>query len=170
MDQDVAKVDLVAVHAFLAAREIQIYLQQQTDEDNDGKRAALQFAIEAERVDVVRALLNAGTQVNQSDDGNTRYPLHIALETNYIEIVRALLAKGSSISAKDGDGFTALHWAVENLELLQLLLSHAKAVRRAAEGEEIVDIANEQDNEGCTVLHWVAGGVDESFVNALVAA
>ena len=69
-----------------------------------------------------------------------------AARNGRLEPVRALLQNGANVDARDGDGYTALHWAAGN--------GHLETVRDLLGDGASVDA---RDGDGYTALHWAAG-------------
>ncbi|WP_246849156.1 ankyrin repeat domain-containing protein [Aquimarina sp. U1-2] len=59
--------------------------------------------------EMVRKLIDLGTEVNQSSRGMT--PLMYAARYNRVEIIKLLIDHGAKLKAKDSKGFTALEYA-----------------------------------------------------------
>ena len=57
-------------------------------------------------------------------------PLHIACFKSYIEIVQILIENGAKHENKDGNGWSALHFAVHggNKEIVNLLISQGSVI------------------------------------------
>ena len=63
-------------------------------------------------LEVVRALIKAGADVNAKDnDGWT--PLHYSAWNGHLEVARALIEAGADVNAKENGGSTPLHAAAE---------------------------------------------------------
>ena len=78
-------------------------------------------------MEIVRALVYAGANVNESDPHNGWTPIMIAVSHSYTEIVKLLLYKGADVNKRDINGMTALMIAViandrDNSGLVKLLL------------------------------------------------
>jgi hypothetical protein len=71
----------------------------------------------------VRAILQAGIDVNQLDEYGFTYLVEAAIADN-VEIAQLLIEYGANVNLQDSTGGTALQWAAENnnLALCQLLL------------------------------------------------
>lgn len=71
-------------------------------------------------VDIIKALLFAGVDINIIDDSG-RTALSWVSEKGYTDIVRILLDNGANPNIKDIYGWTPANWAIQN--------SHFKIVR-----------------------------------------
>ena len=75
---------------------------------NEGGKTLLQWAIELDKIQIVKFLIANGAIV----EGKT--PLHLAVELGKVKIVKLLASWwGANVNAKDVDGKTPLHLAVE---------------------------------------------------------
>ena len=81
--------------------------------------------------------------------------IHEAAETENIEAVQAHLAAGTDINAKDG-GFTPLHLAIGNKEIVQLLITKGADV-------------NARSVVGWTPLQYATGDNKKDVVELLIA-
>ena len=77
--------------------------------DGDG-RTPLRVACYCDYADVVRVLLEYGTDVDVRDEDGWA-PLHVACRDGHVEIARMLLENGADVNARDMDGQTPLHVA-----------------------------------------------------------
>ena len=69
-----------------------------------------------QNVPLIRALINAGADVNVTDaDGDT--PLMLSAMASKKETIRLLLDKGADINARTSEGTTALYCAVPNMDV-----------------------------------------------------
>lgn len=97
------------------------------------------------RVDDIRRLLDAGVDINGSDDHGCT-PLHLAIENGGNEAAILLLQRGADVHARDGDARTPLHTAAMNGNTLmvQLLIKQGAHVRaRDCEGETPLEVAQQ---------------------------
>ena len=85
-------------------------------------RTALQLAAEAGHMGIVRLLLKAGADADVADNSWSTTALHLAAENGHLDVVRRLVGAGVNKDAANYAGSTALHLAVENVELVRLLL------------------------------------------------
>ncbi|PRY51724.1 ankyrin repeat protein [Geodermatophilus tzadiensis] len=79
------------------------------DRGADPDAGALHAAAAGSRVDLVRALVEAGAAVDRRDPDTGRTPLHDAVAAGDApEVVRVLLAAGADVNATTNDGASAL--------------------------------------------------------------
>ena len=73
-------------------------------------------------MEVVRALLDRGADVNQADNDGTT-PLIIVSGTGHVEVVRALLDRGADVNQATNNGGTPLMLAkaFKHTEIIRLL-------------------------------------------------
>jgi ankyrin repeat protein len=122
---------------------------QVSGSDSSG-RTPLHVAVESNRAEVVRVLLEHGANVD-AEDSQGRTPLHAAVGFNRAEVVRVLLEHGANVDAEDSQGRTPLHAAVEfdTAEVVRVLLEHGANV-------------DAEDSEGGTPFQTAsANGYDE---------
>ena len=123
-------------------------LDAQTKATLNAQRVPSQFSLnEAVRIQdivLVKALIDAGTDVNAGDElGET--PLHEAVVRDYGEISILLIEKGADVNAPDVRGLTPMHAAAWGGygDMVDLLIS---------KGADI----NARDKDGVTPLHAAA--------------
>jgi ankyrin repeat protein len=76
------------------------------------KQTPLMWAAPTGSPDLIRALIDAGADVNAQDiRGMSPLMLAVASENQDLEVVRVLLGSGADIHARSGSGETALDWA-----------------------------------------------------------
>jgi len=133
---------------------------------NWGQRTPLHLAVDTRKnAEIIKFLLSAGADVNVQD-ANGATPLHFAALAYYyvvknwtaqpsppslrkgeIEVVQFLVDNSANVNAKDKDGNTPLHLAVqgrENIEIVQLLVSAGADVNaKDNDGKTPLDIAKE---------------------------
>ena len=109
-------------------------------------------------VEVVRALLAAGAEVNAADNAG-KSALIWASYKGRVEIVRAMLAAGAGVDAATDLGYTALINASDkgHVEVVRVLLAAGAGVDAAS-------------NAGDTALMWASANGQVEFVRALLAA
>lgn len=120
----------------------------------------LHAAASCNMMNVVKALVKAGADINATEDVFKRAPLYWATGSNHIDlnIIRFLLEKGAHINAIDECGETALHFAVRfgNESIVNVLLEQ--------EGVHV----NIADIDGMTPLHQAVFYNYTNIVNALL--
>lgn len=84
----------------------------------------LHMAAKAGKVEMVRALIAAGADVNAGNDHNET-PLHQAAMRGCVDAGQALISAGADVNAKDNDGDAPIHIAVdyEHIEMVRDLIS-----------------------------------------------
>ena len=101
---------------YLTANELILCARGQLSNDNyDGmtplqKAAKLAKAIQDGNIKAIKAVLEAGFNVNGSVGGTT--PLHHAIYADNLEVLRVLMEAGANVNAKSDLGVTPLHYAV----------------------------------------------------------
>ena len=154
----------------IAARTGDVAAIQQAAKDGrnlelaDRKGATLlSVAARANKVEVVRALLEGGAKIDAQDSRGFS-PLIAAIQTrqNSIEVVQALIEKGADVNLRDttGVGGTALSWAAGPFSNPQIV-----AALVAANAD-----VNQTNNVGMTALMWAAQFGSPATVKLLVDA
>jgi ankyrin repeat protein len=72
------------------------------------------FTTHGLRVEDVRRYLDAGGDINHRDQKMDWSLLHFAAEDCNSEVIRLLVARGANLAAKDWNGWTPLHLAVDS--------------------------------------------------------
>ena len=72
------------------------------------------FGNRALRLKDVQLYLDSGGDVDRRDEKMNWSLLHYAAEDCNPEIIRLLATRGANVNARDKDGWTPLHWAVES--------------------------------------------------------
>ena len=152
----------------------------------------LHWSAEKGHLDVVRALIEAGADVNPKMIGD-RTPLFLSAEEGHLEVARALVEAGADVNAKQyNKGWTPLHMSAEmgHLEVVRALIEAGADVnakeddggtplhRSASYGELEVARAlieagadvNAKRDDGWTPLHWSAGNGQLEVAQALIEA
>jgi ankyrin repeat protein len=114
------------------------------------------FGNRALRLKDVQRYLDSGGDVDRRDEKMNWSLLHYAAEDCNPEIVRLLATRGADVNARDKDGWTPLHWAVESdmdaasqegrraseLPTVKALIEHgADTTAKATDGSMPRDIA-----------------------------
>ncbi len=118
---------------------------------------ALQLAMERNRLEIARAVLEAGANVNARNySGCTA--LHIAVSIEDLDFTKVLLEHGADVNVSDHKGETPLHEAAfdGHAELTKMLLSHKAHV-------------NAQDRLGRTPLRRAIDGASIESAKLLIA-
>jgi len=107
----------------------------------------LGFAVFFGQPEAVKALLNAGADVNlPSRESMKVTPLASAAAAKQTEIARMLIAHGANVNARAAGGHVPLHEAAANgnVELVKLLIEHGADVNaKTDDGKTSLDFANE---------------------------
>ena len=144
--------EVAAVHAMKSDAED---VCQKRDEC-EGEVSTLWMAAQRGYVDVVRALVGRGADINKADnDGWT--PLYIASHDGHVDVVRALMEGGADIDKANNDGCTPLYIASGE--------GHVDVVRALVEGGADIDKA---DKHGWTPLYTASWEGHVDVARALV--
>ena len=92
----------------------------------------LHKAVEQNRIEMVKWLIENGAEVNAKDTDH-RTPLHHASNLGLFEVVQYLMENGANVNAKDNDDFTPLHDASfmttnRSTEILEYLLENGAQI------------------------------------------
>ncbi|KHN94540.1 ankyrin 2,3/unc44 [Metarhizium album ARSEF 1941] len=103
---------------------------------------AMSMAIVGGNAEVLQALIDAGADIHTQGEWKGRLVLHHAAMTGQAHVVGVLLRNGADVNARDGTNRTALHWAVDWPEVVEVLLAHgADATIVSDDGQTPVDRA-----------------------------
>ena len=153
-------------------------------------KLSLAEAVRINDIPQVKALLDAGADVNVTDELG-ECPLHIAAVRGYLQAVSMLIAKGADVNAGDVRGLTPLHaaaWSGNN-EIVELLIDKGADINAGDEDgvtplhaaalagrNETVDLliargadVNVKNREGMTPLHAAALAGDRETIALLIA-
>ena len=84
----------------------------------------LMQAMQYDRTEIVKLLINAGADINIHDD-QKRFPLHFAAINASKELTTLLIDKGADIDQRDGaNGYSPLQWAIHynRQQMIELLI------------------------------------------------
>jgi ankyrin repeat protein len=95
-------------------------------------------------LDIVKALIEAGDDVNYENPDGFTTPLHLAVKNNHLDIILVLLDSGADAKKADSEGATPLHYAVDYAQDLVRMLIDAGA-----------DV-NQENNDKVTPLYLAA--------------
>jgi ankyrin repeat protein len=107
------------------------------------------YAVEQNRLDIVRLLIQHGADINLQDNDGVMIPLTMATWRGYYDIVEELLKCNADVNSID-DGRTSLHYAIDTkqVEIVQLLLDYGADVQQCTlEGKTPLMLANHSDNK-----------------------
>ena len=92
---------------------------------NQYSRTPLHFAVENENVEIVKLLIDAGSDVN-SKAVNSITPMFSAVASGNLEIAELLIEKGADLNARNLQNDTLLHLSIKqgNQEMLELLVKN----------------------------------------------
>ena len=109
-------------------------------------------------VDVNAHLVVASTSIDLRDSNGCTLKRFTAEDDLTHTLAQRLAELGPGADAKDGSGFTPLHYAVkyDNLRIVQMLAAHG------------ADIDAKEQNQGLTPLHIAAGAGNTEMVRKLI--
>lgn len=118
---------------------------------------ALYSACQQGQLEIVKALLEAGAQVNEPSGTEGSTALHKACLRGDIEMVQVLLEYDAKVNQRDAKGNFPLHCALRNPEVVEILLQKGA----------FVNVAN---NDGITPLYEAMNYNSPELIKALVEA
>ena len=125
----------------------------------DSGRTALHMAANAGNVDVVRALLQHGAEIDVRDPAHWT-PLGRALHENQMVTAVFLIGSGAKVDSLDRAGNTPLHWAAVqgNQKAVALLVSAGATVNPLnSHGRTPLDVASSKSTEIKALLKSLGG-------------
>ena len=164
----------------------QCILDERKDLSNKTKNKACFEAVRLDNMDMLRALLANGAEVNATGKGGSTV-LHLAAYNNHSQSVQLLLKAGATINATDSEGSTPLHSAAKSYseasDSIRMLLetgAHVNAIdsrgrtalHNAARSHNSYSVQlllktganiHAADSEGRTPLHSAASGYLDSL-------
>ena len=163
---------------------VKVLLANGADVDKaDGYYTPLYYAIWNNDNVTVRALIDAGADVNIVPHEKDYSPVAYAIWQGHVDNVKTLLEAGADLNVKDQEGLTPFYWAAFSgyKNILDLILSkrdwpdtiHLAAYRGnldkvttlIEEGTEV----NVEDAFACTPLHWAALADSPAVADYLIA-
>eukprot|EP00731_Ephydatia_muelleri_P003639 Em0001g3639a len=119
---------------------------------------ALICAAQNGNIDVLNALVKAGSKVNEKDEKGAT-PLYYAAVRGDVDAVNTLVSAGSNVNDRDKSGMTPLHRAASqgNSDVVKTLIKAGSKV-------------DEKDKNGFTPLDYATSRGDVEMVKALVEA
>ena len=120
---------------------------EQATKPDDDENPPLYTASQNGQLDIVRALLDQGADVNETSSiGSRRSALHVASLAGKIEVAILLIERGAQVNLRSRGGSVPLHLAsvTGNLAVARLLLDHGASV-------------NASTRHGWTALHLASG-------------
>lgn len=150
IDEAIARGDL---------QDVQLQLEAYPERAKKGKHpklAPLHQAILRKKVEIAKALIAAGADVDQPD-ASKRTPLHLCVDRNLAGVAKALLAAGAKPNEWDKAGWTPLHNAAakNQLEMSKVLIKGGADLKVLSE-------------RGGTPLHEAAASADSKLIQYLL--
>lgn len=135
---------MAALHGDKASVVRDLVAQCGIENPDHGGRTPLMYAVIGNQPRTCQLLLKLGARVNAIDHAGQSALLWVSSK-GYVDVTNILLRAGADVAYADPDGRTALHWCCKlpDPRCLRLLLTCAGP-----------DIANRQDREHLTALHW----------------
>ena len=91
-------------------------------------------------IEVVKQHLAAGTDVNAKSEFTESTPLYLAVFYGHMAIAEQLIANGADVNAKLNSGYTLLHTALKNPEIVEFLIEEGADVNaRGFDGSTPLD-------------------------------
>ncbi|KAI4539720.1 hypothetical protein MG293_010115 [Ovis ammon polii] len=136
---------------------------------NSGKASPLHMAVQSGDLDMIKMCLDNGAQLDLLEgadiditDSEGRSPLLLATASASWNTVNLLLSKGARVDIKDNLGRNFLHLTVQQPYGLKNL--HPEFLQM----QHIKELVMDEDNDGCTPLHYACRqGVPVSVNNLL---
>jgi hypothetical protein len=109
---------------------------------SNGCATSLQSAARKGDIQQVKALLDAGADINQSPDDQV--PLSLAIQEKHFDVARLLIERGADVNLSTTFSYVPLVYAVQagNIDMINLLIEKGALV--------------DKDRDGTTPLSWAA--------------
>lgn len=139
-----------AIEARQAGKLMRLLASTNASLDETDRRgfALLHYAIQSSSLEMVRALLEAGAEVNVKDATSGWTPLMMASGGGELEIAKVLLMNGADVDVKEFRGYTALHLAFINGDekmIAALRLAQPDESLANFQGEVAADVLGHRD-------------------------
>ena len=117
----------------------------------------LMHAVDTSSVDVVKNLIDHGSNVDVADNFGTT-PLIYSIKMNKLDMASVLIKKSRNINMRDDKGLSALHYAAKtgNEKIFVEVLQHGGNLR-------------DLDNSGNNALFYAIAGRNKSIIKNLVS-
>ena len=122
----------------------------------------LMHAAKAGQLSAIKALLQAGADVDARMTRHGGTALMIAVQHTQAEAVEALLDAGASIDATDAQGWTALQWAAQigAVPPIARLLAHLESTGSASKGVSAAMMVAVENGHFDAAVHLLEAGAD----------
>ena len=110
---------------------------------------ALHLASEYGHPEVAKLLIEAGADVNATEDDSKLAHCIGRQSMDMREVVTLLLENGAGVDVMDGEGFAPIHWAAEygHLEVIKILVAKGAEMNEIVSwGETAVDLATRYEH------------------------
>jgi ankyrin repeat protein len=107
-------------------RRVKLVIEEGADvnyRDSNGRTALYWAAIEHDRIDICRLLLDLGADVNQLNKSNSTVLMYAVYNSN-IEIMKLLLSRGANLNIINSYGLTEIDYALKriyNINVVRIL-------------------------------------------------
>ncbi|WP_353269618.1 ankyrin repeat domain-containing protein [Wolbachia endosymbiont (group A) of Myopa testacea] len=124
-----------ALHYAIDAKTVRLLIEKGVDVNAADVRGhtALHLAITEKRLETVRELIKSGGNVNAEEYGNKCTPLHLACMVGEKEIVEELVKAGAEIEQADKFGMTAMDYAKNSKEVIEVLKKETDRIEKLFE-------------------------------------